>query len=158
MVKFDKKYSGYLDKIDRYIAKFADSVVFSSISVSRYYSFGKAILRVSDHIGNNSDGIFHIIVKPNGYIIHHPNSGTVNFVSYEQAKEFVRVFMLFPRPIGPFASISNISEPLVEDEERLEKAERNNYILGIHKKHLSEGQLSAVNSIVGKIIHSNRGK
>lgn len=158
MIVIDKKYADVVDKIDKYIAKFADRVEFSATSRSRYYSMSGRIIRISDHIGNTSDGMYHIIVKPNGYLIHHPNSGTVNIVSYEQVKEFVRVFMLFPVPCGPALPMKNISEPLVSDEENINLTEKNNYILGVHKKHLTEGQLDAIQTILKKIIHSKRGE
>lgn len=152
MIKVDSKYSDRLDKIDRYIMKFADDVNFSAVSASRYYVVCGKIIRVSDHIGNHSDGIYHIIVKPNGYLIHHPNSGTINIVTYEQVKEFIRVFLLFPIPQGPVAPISAISERLVSEEEDIEVVNRNNYILGIPKNLFTEGQLQGIMTMVGKVL------
>lgn len=154
MIKIDKKYEYRLDKIDKYISKFADGVEFSSVSASRYYTVCGKIIRISDHIGNCSDGLYHIIVKPNGYLIHHPNSGTVNIVTYEQVKEFIRVFLLFPIQQGPVLSARSITEPLVSDEENIELANRNNYILGIPKSRFTEGQLQGVMTMVNKIIRS----
>ena len=156
MISVDKKYSDRLDKVDKYIMKFADAVEFSAISVSRYYKVCGKILRVSDHIGNTSDGVYHIIVKPNGYLIHHPNSGTVNIVTYEQVKEFIRVFTLFPVQLGPTFDKVSTNERLVSDEENLSMVERANYILGIHKKNFSEGQLNGIQVMVEKILRQRK--
>lgn len=152
------KYSDRLDKVDKYIAKFADSVEFSSVSASRYYKVGGKILRVSDHIGNTSDGLYHIIVKPNGYLIHHPSSGTINIVTYEQVKEFIRVFTLFPIPCGPIFTEVITKEPLVSDDEMIEASKKNEYILGIHKSNFSDGQLNNVETMVEKLIRGKRAK
>lgn len=156
MITLNKKYDDRFDKVDRYIAKFADRVDFAVNSVSRYYTVCGKIIRVSDHIGNCSDGIYHIIVKPNGYLIHHPNSGTINIVTYEQVKEFIRVFQLFPMPMGPVVARSTISERLVYDEEQIDTAKRNEYVLGIHKDNFTEGQIQGIMTMVDKVLKTKR--
>ena len=155
-MEFEKKYLDRIDKVDRYIAKFAESVEFSSVSASRYYKLYGKVIRVSDHIGNTSDGIYHIIIKPNGYLIHHPVSGTINIVTYEQVKEFIRVFSLFPVPNEPIFSEVRTKEPLISDEENIDLSKKNNYILGVHKSKFSEGQLNGIQLIVNKIIKNGR--
>lgn len=156
MITLSKKYEDRFDKVDRYIAKFADRVDYAVNSVSRYYTVCGKIIRVSDHIGNCSDGIYHIIVKPNGYLIHHPNSGTINIVTYEQVKEFIRVFQLFPMPMGPVHGRSEIPEPLVYEEELIKTANRNEYVFGIHKSKFTEGQIQGIMTMVDKVLKTKR--
>ena len=157
MITIDKKYNDRLDKVDKYIMKFATDVEFSAVSKSRYYKVCGKIIRVSDHIGNTSDGVYHIIVKPNGYLIHHPNTGTVNIVTYEQVKEFIRVFQLFPVQLGPISDKLTTNERLVSDEENMTNLEKADYILGVHKNQFSSGQLQGIRVMVDKVVRQ-RGK
>ena len=120
------------DKIDRYLSRLCDDRVDSERS--SYYRMGGKTIRVSDHIGNTSDGTYHIIVKPNGYLIHHPQTGTVNIVSYGQVKEFVRVFRLFP-----FADVTGEKQAMGNDR-----------ILGVHVSKFTPGQLSVIRKTAEK--------
>lgn len=142
-----------LDKVDKYLLKFTDDVAFSKKSNSRYYRvFGK-VLRVSDHIGSNSDGLYHIIVKPNGYLIHHTNSGTINIVTYEQVKEFIRVFQLFP------FSHSGSSEFFTTEEALdIDMAVDDGKVLGVPTKYFTHGQLDGIEKIVKKVKEESRKK
>ena len=143
-----------LDKVDKYLLKFTKDVAYSTVSCSRYYRISQKIIRVSDHIGNTSDGLYHIIVKPNGYLIHHPNTGTINICTYEQVKEFIRVFTLFP--VSSTTSSSNCfntKEPL-----NIDKEVTGDTILGVETKFFSEGQLDSIKCIVKKIKTEYRKK
>jgi hypothetical protein len=44
----------------------------------------------------SSSGLFSIVIKGNQYILHHPNSGSVEILNYEGVKAFVKVFAMFP--------------------------------------------------------------
>ena len=128
-----------IDKVDKYLQKACDQYVESTRSI--YYRLGGKIIRVSDHIGTTSDGTYHIIVKPNGYLIHHPQTGTINIVTYEQVKEFIRVFRLFP-----FADLTN--QPDVLEDKRVEKAA--DTILGVPVDMFTPGQLNVIKQTAKK--------
>ena len=44
----------------------------------------------------SSSGLFSIIIKGNQFILHHPNSGSVEILNYEEVKAFVKIFAKFP--------------------------------------------------------------
>ena len=140
-----------IDKVDKYLQKACDQYVESDRSA--YYRFGGKIIRVSDHIGNTSDGTFHIIVKPNGYLIHHPLTGTIHIVDYEQVKEFIRVFRLFP-----FADLTNQPDalepsPVKELTERVANSDGADSILGVPAAMFTKGQLNVIRQTAMKALH-----
>lgn len=132
-----------MTNVDKYISKFAKKVGESKTENSKYYQIGDKVVRVSNHIGKNSDGIFQIIVKPNGYIIYHPGTGTVNICNYRQVQEFIRTISLFP----------------VDDrlkEEIILAKPNDQTVLGIPISALSDGQVDSVRKIVEKIKKSKK--
>jgi predicted RNase H-like nuclease (RuvC/YqgF family) len=52
-------------------------------------------LRISDHIGRNSDGKVSIIIDKNGYLLHNHNTGSVYIETYENIKAFIRSLAVF---------------------------------------------------------------
>lgn len=85
-----------LTNVDKYIVKFSRLVGESRSGRSHYYQIGNKVIRVSDHIGNTSNGCFHIVVLDNGYLLHHPGTGTIRICNYRQIQEFIRTFALMP--------------------------------------------------------------
>ena len=83
-----------MHKLDKYCRRFTNNFIESDRS--RYYNINNHILRISDHIGMSSSGLFSIVIKGNQYILHHPNSGSVEILNYEGVKAFVKVFAMFP--------------------------------------------------------------
>ena len=81
-----------MDKIHKYAERYADEVITSTNGNSHYYHFngGKFILRISDHIGRNSDGKVSIIVDKNGYLMHNHTTGSVYIETYENLKAFIK--------------------------------------------------------------------
>lgn len=126
-----------LTNVDKYLSKFANKIGESTTGKSRYYEMDNRIIRVSDHIGRNSDGCFHIIVKPNGYLIHHPATGTVNICTYREVQEFIRSLKFIP---------INITET-----QTLVVANKDESILGIPLSAFTPGQINSIMSIVKKI-------
>ncbi len=126
-----------LTNVDKYLSKFANKIGESTTGKSRYYEMDNRIIRVSDHIGRNSDGCFHIIVKPNGYLIHHPATGTVNICTYREVQEFIRSLKFIP---------TNITET-----QTLVVANKDESILGIPLSAFTPGQINSIMSIVKKI-------
>lgn len=102
------------DKVEKYlnklVKKYNGSIVESARS--RYYSIKGHVLRVSDHVGKNSDGSVSIILDnscPGSYIVHGHSSGNLVVLNYEQLKEFVRVYI---KMSFIFGEIGNASAPL----------------------------------------------
>lgn len=128
--------------VDKYISKFASRIGESISKRSRYYQIEDKIIRVSDHIGKHSDGIFQIIVKPNGYLIYHPGTGTINICNYRQVQEFIRTVSLFP------VEHTTKQVLIVADND-------DETIFGIPANAFSGGQLATVKNMVNKIKNKN---
>lgn len=81
-----------MDKIQKYAEKYCDEVKVSTQGNSYYYHFngGKFILRISDHIGRNSDGKVSIILDKNGYLLHNHNTGAIYIETYDNLKAFIK--------------------------------------------------------------------
>ena len=53
--------------------------------------FGELKLRISDHIGKNSDGDVHIVLSEDGsYITYNVNTNKLTVVNYEGVKSIIR--------------------------------------------------------------------
>ena len=101
-----------MDKLHKYAQKYCDGeVIVSANGNSYYYHFnnGKFILRISDHIGRNSDGKVSIIIDKNGYLLHNHNTGSVYIETYENIKEFIRSLSVFSK-VNMKMETSNKSE------------------------------------------------
>jgi hypothetical protein len=81
-----------MNKIHKYAERYSDEVKISNQGNSYYYHFngGKFIVRISDHIGRNSDGKVSIIIDKNGYLFHNHNTGAVHIETYENLKAFIK--------------------------------------------------------------------
>ena len=82
-----------MDKLHKYAQKYCDGeIVVSTLGNSYYYHFnnGKFVLRISDHIGRNSDGKVSIIIDKNGYMLHNHSTGSVYIETYENIKAFIK--------------------------------------------------------------------
>lgn len=87
-----------MDKLHKYAQKYCDGeIVISTLGNSYYYHFnnGKFVLRISDHIGRNSDGKVSIIIDKNGYLLHNHSTGSVYIETYENIKAFIRSLAVF---------------------------------------------------------------
>lgn len=63
-----------MNKIDKYLRRFAYKIETSETKESRYYTIGDLIVRVSNHIGKNSSGL---------------KSPAMNLISVEILKFFI---------------------------------------------------------------------
>ena len=82
-----------MDKLHKYAKKYCDGkIIVSALGDSHYYHFndGKFILRISNHIGRNSDGKMSIIIDDNGYMLHNHITGNVYIETYENIKELIK--------------------------------------------------------------------
>lgn len=129
-----------LTDVDRYISKFAEVKGQSADERSHYYQLWDKIIRVSDHIGMNSDGCFHIIVKPNGYLIHHPATGTINICNYRQVQEFIRSLQFVPVDKSKPQNLI-IGSPDSDESN----------VLGVPMQAFTEGQLRGIKLMVQKV-------
>lgn len=87
-----------MDKVHKYAQKYCEGeVIISSNGNSYYYHFneGKFILRISNHIGRNSDGKVSIIIDKNGYLIHNHCTGSIYIETYENIKSFIKSIAVF---------------------------------------------------------------
>lgn len=83
-----------MHKLDKYCRRFTNDFIESTRS--NYYRMNGHILRVSDHISMTTNALFSIVIRPEGYLIHHPRTGSIEIVSYREALSFVKMFSRFP--------------------------------------------------------------
>lgn len=134
------------EKIERYITKIAEKydATIEKSTLSRYFKFNGRVLRLSSHIGKNSSGAISIIV-PYGthtddehFILHVHSTGSIQTVTLQQLKEFIRTFAL----------ISDFLEPMVNSvtlaHVQANAPQPSNTILGIPSNQFSEAQLNQI--------------
>lgn len=90
-----------MNKIDKYILRFADENMHSKTTESRYYYVNSHSLRVSDHISLSTNGTEWSIVidssNPDNYILYDPKTYHLSVMDYEKAKTFVKGWVLMSR-------------------------------------------------------------
>lgn len=81
-----------MDKLHKYAQSYCEEVKKSPCGNSYYYHFNRSkfILRISDHIGKNSDGKLSIIIDEKGYLLHNHTTGSIYIESYENIKELIK--------------------------------------------------------------------
>ena len=78
-----------IDKIDKYLKRFTSNVEYGTRS--RYYTLPTRVVRVSDHVGRNSNAVISIIItNKNDYILHKHSSGELINISYNDLKKLVK--------------------------------------------------------------------
>jgi hypothetical protein len=89
----------------------------------------------------SSSGLFSIVIKGNQYILHHPNSGSVEILDYNEVKAFVKIFAKFP--MGQMSMLSqwdiNKKESLRKEAVVL-KEDWNVSLFGIPVRYYTEGE------------------
>lgn len=137
-----------MDKVHKYAEKYCDEVKISTQGNSYYYHFngGKFILRISDHIGRNSDGKVSIIVDNNGYLMHNHNTGSVHIETYENIKEFIKslstlskVNVQFDMSRSEIGELKNEVHVLTQQKDSLHKK---NQTLGENNTRLNNENVS----------------
>ena len=138
-----------MHKLDKYCRRFTNDFIESTRS--RYYKINNHVLRISDHIGMSSSGLFSIIIKGNQFILHHPNSGSVEILNYEGVKAFVKIFAKFP--MGNMAMLSqwqvNKNEQLINSV----KEDTTKTIFGIESHHYTKREKKLINECVAHANH-----
>lgn len=144
-----------MNKIDKYLRRFAYKIVTSESKQSRYYTIGELIVRVSDHIGRNSDGDISIIIDRENYILYVPTTNKVSLISYEDCKALIKGIVLH-------ASLFLTGDPqfqksLIEENRALEmqvqtlKRELNGLKTSSIDKHTSNTPLVDIKTLLNKI-------
>jgi hypothetical protein len=78
-----------INKIDKYLKRFTSNVEYGTRS--RYYTLPTGVVRVSDHVGRNSNAVISIIItNKNDYILHKHSSGELSNISYNDLKKLVK--------------------------------------------------------------------
>ena len=86
-----------LNKIDKYVSKFADKVDYSSTTNSRYYYVCNHCLRISDHGSYKPSCDWSIIFdqrNPSNYILMGGKTTSLTVLKYEEVKSFVKSWVL----------------------------------------------------------------
>lgn len=133
-----------MDKLNKYLHKLIShskgEVIYAPRST--YYHISGRVIRVSDHIGRNSDGSISIIYDASGsdrYIVHAHGSGMISIVDYENVKKIIKSFTILPAMIGILSGTSNTV---------IQKVIDNNTVLGHNINEFSKGQRNQINQYI----------
>lgn len=133
-----------MDKLNKYlhsvVRKHNGNVIYSQRST--YYHICGRIIRVSDHVGKNSDGSISIIydaAMSDHYIIHAHASGMVSIVNYENLKGIIKSFAIMPALIG-ITSSKPVSTQQAKEEKKTTEVNKNT-IFGVDKSSFTRNQI-----------------
>ena len=135
-----------MHKLDKYCRRFTNDFIESDRS--RYYKINNRILRISDHIGQSSSGIFSIIIKDNIYLLHHPTTGSIEILNYEGAKAFVKIFAKFP--------LGNLVDPRSWEMSKHDKVEKqvivdsDKTLFGIELQYYTKGERNNIKNAIAQ--------
>lgn len=138
------------DKIEKYLDRLIKkhNGTLQESELSRYYSVRGRILRVSDHIGKQSDGCISVIFDSSdqgNYIIHGHSSGNISVLNYEQTKEFVRSFV---RTSFLFKELSGVVPTTVRAEEIITSEKEQEILVKSLKENFSKKQLCQIKAFL----------
>lgn len=154
-----------MHKLDKYITSLVEDKQNNIIRSARssYYNFNGNVLRVSDHIGQNSSGNISIIKTNNinQYVVHNHKTGDIKVLNYEDTKKLAKSFdVISPLFKGVEDANFNIAkETLSHMENQLSvlrkrmKGETTSgqTILGIPKERFTKGQITTIQSFIKQI-------
>ncbi len=142
--------------MERYLK--AEVIGYSKTQKSRYYKFNTRIIRISDHISNNSDGDISIILDSHDtthFIVHAVRTGEISVLTYPEVRQLIRSIKLLPA----FMIVANSTEganilpkdvhPEVIDKVNLKDV--NQYVLGVHIGKFKPGQQNAIRCMAAKL-------
>jgi hypothetical protein len=153
-----------INKIDKYLKRFTSNVEYGTRS--RYYTLPTGVVRVSDHVGRNSNAVISIIItNKNDYILHKHSSGELSNISYNDLKKLVKSLGEYGSLFSNDGNLHTISELKAEintknitihnlkyDVSKLKKQKENGDFMGAFKgfSKLTYNQKLAVCSIYNK--------
>ena len=151
-----------MDKLNKYlhsvVKKHNGNIIYSQRST--YYHICGRIIRVSDHVGKNSDGSISIIydaAMSDHYIIHAHVSGMVSIVNYENLKGIIKSFTIMPALIGITASSKSAIAHQVKEEKKTTEVNKNT-IFGIDKSRFTHKQIKSLNKMTETFLKTNGNK
>lgn len=126
-----------MNKIDKYLRRFAYKIETSENKQSRYYTIGDLIIRVSDHIGKNSSGNISIIIDRENYILYVPSTNKVSLIPYEDCKALIKGIVLHASLF--LVGDSTYQKKLIKENEelKLQIKDLNQRVQGLSKESLS---------------------
>ena len=133
-----------MQKVINYIKRCGGELITEN-ERSHYFLLNKKVIRVSDHIGINSNGNMNIIVTPTNYLVWNRTTGDIDVVDYEDIKAFIRH--------------ANLLCAVSLDAERIDKLMKNtpgtpnntDTILGYAKEKFTENQIKQIESYIKQI-------
>lgn len=135
-----------MHKLDKYCRRYTDDIVTSDRS--RYYKMNNHILRISDHIGQSSSGIFSIIIKDDVYLLHHPTTGSIEILNYEEAKAFVKIFAKFP--LGNLVDSRNWEMSKHDKVEKQVVVDSDKTLFGIELQYYTKGERNNIKNAIAQ--------
>lgn len=144
-----------MNKIDKYLRRFAYKIETSESKQSRYYTIGELVVRVSDHIGKNSDGNISIIIDRENYILYVPTTNKVSLIPYEDCKALIKGIVLH-------ASLFLTGDPqfqrsLIEENKalgaqiRVLKQELNELRMGTRSEESDDTSIVTIKTLLNKL-------
>lgn len=147
-----------MNKIDKYIQRFADESTHSKTTERRYYYVNNHSLRVSEHIALGANGTEWSIVidssNPDRYILYDPRSYHLSAMDYEETKTFVKGWVMMSKTsckkskyINDDTGIMGTIQSLVDKISNLEtKRKTLNDIIDLTK--LTKAQISHIQDMI----------
>ena len=156
-----------MDKLNKYlhsvVKKHNGNIIYSQRST--YYHICGRIIRVSDHIGKNSDGSISIIydaAMSDHYVIHAHASGMVSIVNYENLKGIIKSFTIMPALIvitsSKSVSVQQVKQVKQVKEEKKTIEVNKNTIFGVDKSRFTCRQIKSLNKMVETFLKTNGNK
>lgn len=147
-----------MDRIDKYILRFTDKVDHSKTTNSRYYDVNKHVLRVSDHIALSAKCAEWSIIldsaNPKNYILYSPKTYHLSVLSYDEAKAFVKTWVLMSKTACNRTASINDSDTLMhlikslfdKIQAKEQKADSINKVIDLTK--LTQTQIKKVQTMI----------
>jgi hypothetical protein len=147
-------------KLEKWMERYlkAEVVGYSKTQKSRYYKFNTRIIRISDHISNNSDGDISIILDSHDtthFIVHAVRTGEISVLTYSEVRQLIRSIKLLPA----FMIVANSTEGgntlpkdvCTEAVDKVDLKNVNQYVLGVHIGKFKPGQQNAIRCMAAKL-------
>ena len=142
--------------MERYLK--AEVIGYSKTLKSRYYKFNTRIIRISDHISNNSDGDISIILDSHDsahFIVHAVRTGEISVLTYSEVRQLIRSIKLLPAImiVANSTEEANILPKDVRPEavDKVNLKDVNQYVLGVHIGKFKPGQQNAIRCMAKKL-------
>ncbi len=79
--------------------KYVESI--TSMGCSHYFTYGaNLVIRVSNHTGSSSDGMYHIIydsINRKNYVLHNPKENVLTCMTFAEIKNFINMLHILTK-------------------------------------------------------------